>query len=212
MAEIIKKKTELVLDNLGISLGSKELFFNINANVTSGELLAVTGRNGAGKSTLLKIIAGVLKPSSGTAHLIINGKEVVAEERMASLGIVSPELVFYNSFTGLENIEFLHKIRQKKITETEKTNIFASLGLTDHKKTLVKHYSTGMRQRLKLASLMSLNPPLWLLDEPSSNLDETGCQFIDEIIKNALKNSAIVVLATNRPEETKYAKTIINLN
>ena len=212
MDEIIKEKTELVLDNIGIRLGSKELFFNINAKVVSGELLAITGRNGAGKSTLLKIIAGIVKPSCGTANLIINGKGVSGEERTASLGIVSPELVFYNYFTGLENIEFLHKLRQKKLTEVEKAALFASLGLEGDKETLVKYYSTGMRQRLKLASLISLNPPLWLLDEPSSNLDEAGCQFIDDIIKSALKNSAIVVLATNRPEETKYAKNIINLN
>ena len=212
MAEIIKEKTELILEEVGICLGNKELFVNINAKVSGGELLAVTGRNGTGKSTLLKIVAGIMAPSYGKVKLMINGKEISKEEKTSYLGIVSPELVFYNSFTGLENIEFLHKLCQKNITEIEKRNLFAFSGLEGHEKTLVKHYSTGMRQRLKLASLISLNPPFWLLDEPSSNLDEEGCQFIDEVIKNALKSSAVIVLATNKPEETRYAKNIINLD
>jgi heme exporter protein A len=201
----------LFLENLGVKFGNRELFMSINSNVEGGELLAVTGRNGAGKSTFLKVIAGLIRPAYGTVKLIVDQKEISLENRRNVIGLISPEVVLYNTLTGLENIVFLTKLRGLSLSTGELDKIFETTGLKGREYDRAGLYSTGMRQRLKLALMLAINPPLWLLDEPSSNLDDSGRELVREVIETALKNSAAVVLATNTPEEAKYAKTTIAL-
>jgi heme exporter protein A len=205
------KNTMLFLENVGVKFGNRELFMSIDSNVQGGELLAVTGRNGAGKSTFLKVIAGLICPAYGKVRLIIEKKEISFEERRNYMGLISPEIILYNTLTGLENIVFLTKLRGITFAAGELDQIFETTGLKGRECDRVGLYSTGMRQRLKLALMLAVNPPLWLLDEPSSNLDDSGRELVNEVIETALKNSAAVVLATNTPEEAKYAKTVIAL-
>ena len=72
-------------------------------------------------------------------------------------------------------------------------------------------YSTGMRQRLKLAVIEAINPPVWLLDEPSSNLDVSGRSIVKELIAGAVRRKAVVILATNEVEEALYGTSTIRL-
>jgi heme exporter protein A len=183
---------------------STVIFEHVSVSVTPGECLAIVGKNGSGKSTLLKIIAGILRPSSGCVKMTVGNKELSVEEKMQVIGMVSPEVIFYNTLSGLENILFLLQARGIDLALEEMKQCLVMAGLDRQCNTLVASYSTGMRQRLKLAALLALRPQVWLLDEPSSNLDEEGKKLVSEILTSALLDKATVVLATNESWEAEH--------
>jgi ABC-type multidrug transport system ATPase subunit len=197
--------------NVTKKYGAQTVIAGISAAVQPGECLAVTGKNGSGKSTLLKIIAGLVRPSTGHVRMLINGEELASEERMQCMGMVSPEVVFYNVMTGFENVAFLVRARARELNEEKINQCFEFIGLDKQKHSLVSGYSTGMRQRLKLATIMAVHPHVWLLDEPSSNLDADGKHLVAEVVHQALHSNATVILATNESWEAEYGRHQIAL-
>ncbi|MBP2628493.1 MAG: heme exporter protein CcmA [Firmicutes bacterium] len=187
------------------------LFERLNLLVNSGQCLAVTGANGSGKSTLLKMIAGLVHPTTGTIHVLGDGRQLDIEERIACIGLVSPEIVFFADMTGVENILFLTRVRGLTCSLEQVEEFCQIVGLVVYKDNLVHTYSTGMRQRLKFAVMLALQPLLWLLDEPSSNLDADGKILVAKMIDNALTERKTVIIATNEPWEVEYADYKIEL-
>lgn len=201
---------KVVLENISKAFGAKLLFEHINAELDTGRCLVVTGNNGSGKSTLLKIVAGLMKPSSGSIRFY-SGNQVNQQVLQGTVGMVSPEMAMYPALTGLENVLFWTKLRGLAITEAKASELCCYVGLSGNERCRVEHYSTGMKQRLKLAVLLALNPPVWLLDEPSANLDEHGKELIARLIDRALTAQAAVLLATNEAREVGYGSARIAL-
>ena len=197
--------------NVSKKIGSKVLFERLNGAVKSGQCLAVTGANGAGKSTLLKMIAGLIHPTAGTIQVTGDGRQLDKEERISYVGLVSPEIVFYADMTGMENLLFLMSLRGLLCSLAQGEECFEMVGLAVHKDQLVRSYSTGMRQRLKFAVLLAMQPLLWLIDEPSSNLDTAGKVLVTSMIGNGLARQKTIIIATNEPEEAQYADYKIHL-
>ncbi|MBP2658556.1 MAG: heme exporter protein CcmA [Firmicutes bacterium] len=193
------------------SIGTRVLFTGINLVVNAGQCLAITGPNGSGKSTLLKIIAGLNQPTTGTIQIISNNKQFDAEERRACLGLISPEIILYADLTGRENILFFTRLRKIRCNEHQIEGYCQKVGLSIDKDQLVRTYSTGMRQRLKFALMLAMQPLLWLLDEPSSNLDADGKRLIAQMISNGLEQNAAIIIATNEPWEAEHADYKIEL-
>lgn len=203
---------EIYLENIGKRFGGRILFENVNARFRAGQCLAVTGRNGSGKSTLLKIVAGLLRPSAGHVRFLdAKGAILSKEQQQASIGMVSPDMAMYTALTGIENILFWTKVRGVSCTPAAAEAFCHEAGLGQAGLAPVQTYSTGMRQRLKLAVGKSLEPCVWLLDEPSSNLDTDGKAYVQELMASALRNKAVILLATNEPEEVRYATDKIEL-
>lgn len=198
--------------NVSKKYGSRVLFSNISFTLQGGECLAITGANGTGKSTLLKIIAGIVRPSSGTVEIRQSGLGLDEEERLPYLGMISPEMQMYDALSGYENIMFLAGSRGLTITRNEAACFCGKTGLGQKGAELVKTYSTGMKQRLKFALLLSVNAPIWLLDEPSSNLDREGKKIVLEMISHALKEGKNIILATNDEAEVIYAHKFVALS
>lgn len=201
---------KIIIDDVGKRFGAKQLFAHVSAQVSGGQCLAVTGCNGSGKSTLLKIIAGLVRPSSGQIVFALDDGAVVAE-RMAYTGMVAPDVAMYAALTGIENIRFWTKLRGGLCSHAEAVSFCRQVGLGDAGNELAANYSTGMRQRLKLAVLQAVNPPVWLLDEPSSNLDAAGKGLVNRLIAAALSQNTLVVLATNEVEEAAYGTCSLTL-
>ena len=191
--------------------GPKVLFSGLNYSIQSGDCLEISGKNGSGKSTLLKIIAGLSRPNSGTVRIHLNGKQVADINRYRLIGLVSPEVVMYNELTGIENIKFLSQVRGLAVSDAEIAQYCELVGLNHCRYSLSKSYSTGMKQRLKLTALLAIQPALWLLDEPASNLDAEGRAIVAQTIHFALEYGAAVVIATNEPWEAPYANQKIAL-
>ena len=208
------KEMHIVVENVGKRFGDRWLFEHINAGILPGQCLGITGHNGSGKSTLLKIVAGLIRPTQGRVRFFSNdsGREINLKEGLTGIGLVAPDMSMYTALTGVENILFWTKVRGIAYSPGEAADFCLQLGLDRIAAgQQVQTYSTGMRQRLKLAVLVAINPAIWLLDEPSTNLDNNGKALVGELVASAVRRKAVVLLATNEPEEAGYASTTVEL-
>jgi heme exporter protein A len=173
----------------------------------------VTGRNGSGKSTLVKVLARLLRPTSGSVTFKTQGQVCRDwEEILPRIGVVSPEIMFYENLSGRENIDFLARARGHNLQSSEIDEVMGSVGLRVKGSQHVKAYSTGMKQRLKFAALKAVAPPVWFIDEGLSNLDSDGRSMVLELLREGLDKGHTLVLATNEHAEGEYATQSIALS
>lgn len=199
------------LNKLTKTYNEQVIFREIHQEVIQGNCLVVSGPNGSGKTTLLKIIAGLVRPSSGEMHLTIENKVIPREEQKDYLGYVSPDLMLYEELSALENLEFFARIRGLTEGVRKAEEMLEKVQLDKWKAKMVSTYSTGMKQRLKFAFALLHRPLLLLLDEPGSNLDESGHALVQEIIEEQ-KQRGCVILSTNDPTEvSRYGDQILQL-
>ena len=178
------------LDNVSMAYGPRALFQGVSAQAGPGQTLVVTGANGAGKSTLLKIAAGLIRPEEG------------AVRREPFLGYAAPDVHLYAELTGRENVSFFAGLRG---LPTDTDALLARVGLTRARGgDLAGTYSSGMRQRLKLAVSLLGDPPLLIWDEPTLALDAAGGERVEEILARHRRNGGLAVLATNDPAEADH--------
>jgi ABC-type multidrug transport system ATPase subunit len=181
----------------------------VNFELSKKSSVAITGRNGSGKSTLIKIIANLLTQSSGDLNLFSEGKKVKKEIVYKYIGFVSPYLNLYDEFTGSENLKLASGIRG--ISNDNADSVLKRVGLFERRHDLLKIYSSGMKQRLKIAFSILHDPQILLLDEPTSNLDLEGVGVVDDIASE-YKKDRILIIATNDAHEKTLCDSEINLN
>ena len=181
------------------------LFSDISFTCSAGESFAVTGPNGSGKSTLLKILAKLSAPTKGAVAFYIDGKTIPEEDIRRYVGFCSPELNLYENLTGLENLQFACGLEKKSLAES-----LADFQLKGHENKLVRFYSSGMKQRLKILCAVINRPPLLFLDEPGFALDEQGKKLIYETVEK-LRESSAIILATNESAEAAMCGRRIEL-
>lgn len=196
----------IVFDDVSLSFGQHELFKNVSIELRGGKIIGVTGANGAGKSTFLKLAGKIIRPDSG--RVVVRGQESGVRE----VAMVSPEMKIYDDLTALENLKFFADLRGKNLSAEEMLELGSHVGLNleTFGDTRAENFSTGMRQRLKFAILLSVDADIWLLDEPTANLDDAGRdKFFNEI--QAAKSDKIILLATNDKSEENICDEIISL-
>ncbi len=203
------KDIELLAVNLTKKFDRKIIFEKVNFSLTRGSSTAITGRNGSGKSTLIKIIANLLFHSSGEVNLLVDGVKQKRELLYKYIGFVSPYLSLYDEFTGYENLRIVSDIRGMGYENIDP--VLKRVGLYPRRNDLLKIYSSGMKQRLKIAFSILHNPEILLLDEPTSNLDLEGVSVIDDI-SSEYKKDKILIIATNDAHERSLCENEINLN
>ena len=174
-------------------------------------VVAVTGVNGSGKSTLLRIIAGLLRASTGDVQLRVDGRDLSRAQRRTRVGLATPELAFYEEFTGAENLEFSAETRGLEAPRDAAAKALSRVGLAARGKDRVAAYSSGMKQRLRLAFALLHEPPILLLDEPGSHLDEAGREAVRAVVARFAARG-LVLLATNDPEEIQIAARRLELD
>lgn len=201
----------LKVSGIGKHYGETLLFKDISFQLNRGDVLAITGWNGSGKSTLLRIIAGLVKPSAGQVGMFFNNEPIPRESRRRFVGMVAPALSLYDELTGLENMEFFCRVRGVACNPHDCLEIIDRVGLTEHAAKMCRDYSSGMKQRLKLAQALLHKPPLLLLDEPGCNLDSKGIKVVEEIVSKQ-RRLGMTVIASNEKREAEYANRIINLS
>lgn len=201
----------LNVSGIGKHYGETLLFKNISFQLNRGDVLAVAGWNGSGKSTLLRIIAGLVKPSAGQVEMFFNKEPIPRESRRGFVGMVAPALSLYDELTGLENMEFFCRVRGVARNRNDCLDIIDRVGLAEHATKMCRDYSSGLKQRLKLAQALLHKPPLLLLDEPGCNLDSQGIKVVEEIISNQ-RQLGMTVIASNEKREVGYAGKVVNLS
>ena len=187
------------------------LFKDISFELHPGEVLAVTGWNGSGKSTLLRIIAGLVRPTSGKVEMFFQGESIPKESRRRFVGMVAPAFSLYDELTALENLEFFSRVRGIAYDRKSCLAMMEWAGLSLDARKLCRNYSSGMKQRLKLAQALLHNPPLLLMDEPGCNLDSKGMKIVENII-SAQRHLGMTVIASNEKREVDYGDRVINLS
>ncbi len=172
--------------------------------------VAVTGPNGSGKSTLLRLLAGLLRPTAGRSVVTLGGRAVPPAERRRVLGFASPELAFYEELSCLENLAFAAEAHGLREREAPALAALERVGLGARARDRVAALSSGMTQRLRLAFALLLRPPLLLLDEPGSHLDEDGRRLVERVVDEEAR-TGLVVIATNESREWGLAAQRIEL-
>lgn len=190
----------LHLQNLTKHYNGRVIFKGLDFSVSDCKTLVVTGPNGSGKSTLLKILCGLLRPNSGEVQWSLSGGTYSPAQMMSRVGYVSPEIGWYDRLTAVEHISFYAAMRKVHLSAADVSCLFSKVDLDKYAHDPVKQYSSGMKQRLKIACALLHSPEVLVLDEPSSNLDSKGIDMLDEIIKTS-KHVEFVVLATNDARE-----------
>ena len=180
---------------------------NVSLGIIRGEIFGLLGPNGAGKTTIIKMLATLLKPTSGFAevwhHNILKEQDAVRR----SIGIVFQDPSIDTELTGRENLDFharmygLNKeVREKRIAE-----VLDLVELNDRANVFVKFYSGGMQRRLEIARGLMHYPMVLFLDEPTLGLDAQTRHRIWEYIKRLNKAQKVtVVLTTHYMEEADY--------
>ena len=210
----------LKCENLAHSFFGKILFKDLSFELSSGDSLAITGKNGSGKSTLIKIIANLLRPVRGKITLcsgesevsgaseISGASEVLRENFYIHAGMSAPYLNLYDELTGLENLEFFSSLKNGQDSNID--TLLKRADIYDSRNKSVKNYSSGMKQRLKLCFALLNDPGVLLLDEPMTNLDTDGADFVRDIASEQ-KARGILIIATNNPDEAALCSKKITI-
>jgi nitrate/nitrite transport system ATP-binding protein len=195
----------LELNNVSKNFGGSVVLKDINLSVEKGEFVAIVGFSGAGKTTLISLIAGLLKPTSGTLKL--NDLEIAAPG--PDRGIVFQNYSLLPWLTVFENILLAVEAvnpnwtAEKRAEHVEK--YIAMVNLTPARNKKPGELSGGMRQRVAVARALAINPEFLLLDEPLSALDAlTRATLQDEVSRIWLEDKKTVVMITNDPDEGIY--------
>ncbi len=176
--------------------GRRRLFDGLTLSIEPGAALAVVGANGSGKSTLLLVLAGVVAPTAGTVSLTVDGREISGTDRPQAVGLVAPALQLYEPLTARENLAFLAQARRLEGSCVEAA--LDRVGLLARADEPLATFSTGMRQRMRIAAAVLHRPAVLLLDEPGATLDAAGRALVASLVA---ETGAVVVVATNDPDE-----------
>ncbi len=205
------RSTTLSAENLAKSFSGTPLFEGLSFEAGSG-LLAVAGPNGSGKTTLLKILAGLLSPTAGRVRVEKDGRALAGTERRLAVGWAGPDLELYGELTGEENLRFFRKAAGLSAAGDSIRARLTDAGLSDEAaQRRVDAYSTGMRQRLRLAFALLFDPPLLVLDEPFTGLDAAGREVVRRVVSEARARGA-VVLASNDERDFENAERRLELS
>jgi heme exporter protein A len=205
------KTIAITADRISKDFNRRSVFKGISFSLKSPESLAITGKNGAGKSTLVKIIAGILRPTQGSMAYSVDNVLTSIEEFKHHIGFVSSYLNLYDEFTTLENLSILSRIRSNNYFNRERAReLLTNFALWDRRDDIIGTFSSGMKQRMKYTFALLHRPELLILDEPASNLDMEGIDFIKQISKEQVKNG-ILIVATSDSKEAALCQEEINL-
>ena len=187
------------------------IFSNLNFSFVTGQHYALIGNNGSGKSTLLQIIAGYIGLTKGEIHWTNTRGEVIDSSKIFQhISIAAPYLELVEEFTALEQIAFHQQFKPLQ-TGLNPTELLAQIGLSNAANKQIRNFSSGMKQRLKLALAIFDQAPILLLDEPCSNLDQEGIQTYHQLM-NAYAMHKLIIVASNDPQEYQFCGQQVSLS
>lgn len=183
---------------------NRPILKNISLNITSNTITYLTGENGAGKSTLLKIMAGLLKPTSG---------EIISNCNLEEIGYLGHTPFIYQDLSAYENLLFWGRLYKKNLDKKQITTAIEQVKLTRFIYERTGTFSRGMLQRLNFARVLMLKPKLLLLDEPESGLDSQSLAICyNEIINAKTAGAGIVWISHHLINNEKVDQHIILKN
>lgn len=200
---------KIVLENVGKRYGFEWIFKNLSFQFTSPQKYAVTGPNGSGKSTLLKIICGQSSPSIGKVYFYRDDTPIEHQKVFQLFTIAAPYIDLMELFTLKEALSF-HEKFIPFIHNMGIRDLIDILGMGQSADKSIQYFSSGMKQRVKLILALCSNRPIAILDEPSTNLDEEGIQWTENLIEEYGKDK-LLIIASNVENDLKVCNEHISL-
>jgi ABC-type multidrug transport system ATPase subunit len=185
------------------------IFRHLTYQFEAGKSYAITGPNGSGKSTLLQVISGNTMVNEGTIKWQLNEKRIADEKVYKEVSIAAPYLELIEEMTLSEFLQF-HNSFKPFLPGVGITDIIEVIGLEKAVNKQIRYYSSGMKQRVKLAQCIFSDTSLVLLDEPCTNLDAAGIELYHRLITAYCKNRMVVV-SSNDEVEFSFCQAIINI-
>ena len=195
---------QITLSNTGKRYNREWIFRRVDYNFFAGKTYAITGPNGSGKSTLLQVISGAIMQTEGKVEY----SQVASADAHKHLAIAAPYLELIEEMTSTELLDF-HSTFKRLVKPIPQILEEVSLEKAAHKQ--IRYFSSGMKQRLKLAQAFFSNVPVLLLDEPTTNLDEDGIKLYHQLIKNYAKGKTIII-SSNDKQEYDFCEEVISIN
>jgi heme exporter protein A len=176
---------------------NKIILRGIDLSIQQGETVAILGPNGAGKSTLLKVLATLIKPSSGLVK--INGLDLKKDqiEVKKIFGYLPHSSLLYDHYSPLENLIFFGKLYGVKNIEKRATELVKEVGLSFFINEPVKNFSRGMIQRIAIARAIVHDPKILLLDEPHTGLDQGAISILNNVILSMKEKGSTTLMVTH---------------
>ena len=192
----------MTLEHLVKHYGGFAAVDDISLHVPPGELHGFLGPNGAGKSTTFRMVAGLLKPTSG--RVIINGADLakLPEAAKASLGFIPDRPFIYEKLTAGEFLRFhggLYGLSGSQVSERTR-EMLALFELSEWEHQLIESFSHGMKQRLVMSAAFMHRPRAVLVDEPMVGLDPRGAQLIKAVFKRMTEREVAILMSTHTLE------------
>ena len=193
--------------NVHKSFGEDGVLDGVDLTVAENEVLLLMGPNGTGKTVLLSCLAGATEPSAGSVSLF---GTPVAEDGGHSLSLLLQGGASVDTLSGRETAEFYASLHPE-FTDRWRSHV-EDLGLADDLDKRTKHYSEGMKRKLELALALSVDTPLYLLDEPTAGVDLSMVQSFHRLIRDRVEDGATVVATSHRPVDADIADRVAFVN
>lgn len=191
---------EVSLHAITRSFGREVVFRDVTRTLASGSRTAILGPNGSGKSTLLQVIAGALVPTAGGITHRLHGRDLPQEEVYRQVSIAAPYLGLYEDLSLREVLQFHARFKPLR-SGLAPADVARIAYLEKALEKPVRHFSSGMKQRLKLALAILSDTPLLLLDEPSSNLDAEAIDWFRALLREHVDGRTLVIASNRQPAE-----------
>ena len=197
------------LTQLGKRFNRDWIFRNLNFQFEDGKHYAITGPNGSGKSTLLQVISGSAIFNEGTIQYFEDENTLQPEKFFQKISFAAPYIEVIEEMTLIEFFSFHHNMQGwLPGLNTEQIILLSNLKNAAHKQ--IRYFSSGMKQRVKLAQAIFSNVPIVLLDEPLTNLDEEGVSLYYDLIKKYCA-TRLLIISSNDKKEYSFCEEIIDI-
>ena len=185
----------LVAQNLTKAFGTRKAVDDVSFELPEGAFLSIFGANGAGKTTLLRVLATLVRPSSGTA--LVGGIDIKEnpEEARGMVGMISHAPMVYPDLSALENLVLYAQLYGVANPEQRAVELLEAVGLSHRRLDAVRTFSRGMTQRVAIARALVHDPRIVFLDEPYSGLDPHAVEILDELIESVRADRTFVMVS-----------------
>jgi ABC-type multidrug transport system ATPase subunit len=190
---------KISLTDAGKRFNRDWIFRHLTYEFSAGQSYAIIGPNGSGKSTLLQVLSGATQLNEGSGEWKMENGKLENEKIYNSISICAPYLEVVEEMTLIEFLDF-HSGFKPFLSSVTSEKIISILGLENAVNKQIRNYSSGMKQRVKLAQAIFSDVPVVLLDEPCTNLDSAGIQLYHNLINEYCTNRLVVVSSNDEVE------------
>jgi heme exporter protein A len=179
--------------------GLRPVLRGVDLRVENGAFLTLFGPNGAGKTTFLRILSSLSRPTTGAVRIAGYVLPQQAAEVRSVLGVVSHQPLLYGDLSAEENLRFYARMYAlpRETREDRIAEVIESVGLRKRSRDLVRTFSRGMQQRLAIARAVLHAPPVLLLDEPYTGLDQDAAAILDDVLHEVATRGRTVLMTTH---------------